>query len=302
MGGPWQLRHVPIGGVAPDDVAQIAFAALQRVDQQMTTYCGTSDLMRISLGPVGEWLDIPADLHTVMSCATALTQDTDGAINIALGDAVNAWGFGPDDTPDVRPETATQRAIAARAAIGGYALRADPPAVWKSDDIRFDLSSIAKGFAVDRAAQVIRDLGVTDFLIEAAGEVFAQGTRPDGAPWRIGLELPGPDETVIFDEIALDTMAAATSGGYRNQREIDGALFGHTLNPTTGNPIQGDLMAVTVLDPSCMRADALATALYVLGAQDGPKFADTRKVAALFLIRTPEGFREIRSETFVAQT
>lgn len=299
MGGPWQLRHVPIAGVDPDDVAKAALDALQLVDRQMSTYKPDSDLMRVNVGQVREWVPIPADLHSVLACANDVSRLSQGAFNIALGGLVNAWGFGPDQIPKVAPDMMEQRAIAGLAATGSFLLRKYPPSIWKDDDVTLDLSGLAKGFAVDQAATAVRASGIQSFLIEAAGEVFAIGIRPDGMSWRVGLELPVSGKTVIFDHLTLDDMSAATSGGYRNLREIDGVTYSHTISPLTGCPIMGDLLSVTVLHQSCMRADAFATALYVMGPDAGSKFAITHDLPALFLIRDVNGFREVRSQTLV---
>ncbi|PIE10849.1 MAG: hypothetical protein CSA72_07200 [Rhodobacterales bacterium] len=302
MGGPWQLRHRPVAGVAPDIVADAALSALRRVDAQMSTYRDDSDLMRLSRAPLNDFISVPPEVMTVMACADRLARLSDGAINIALGRLVNDWGFGPDATPDTRPASEASAAEAARAALGAYALRADPPAVFKHEDIAFDLCALAKGFAVDQAARAVQALGVTDFLIEAAGEIVAHGDGPGGRGWTVGLELPVPaQERLIYDDLPVEG-AVATTGGYRNRREIGGEIFSHTIDPRSGAPLITDVLSVTVLNESCMEADALATVLYVLGPDEGPQFAAAHDVAALFLIRVPEGLKEIRSEAFAART
>lgn len=303
MGGPWQVRHVPVSGVSGDVVAKAALDALRLVDDQMSNYKLDSDLMRLNAAPIGEFVSVTAEMIEVMVCADRLARLSDGALNIALGKAVNRWGFGPDPAPMERPETHISVEDAARAALGSFMLRTDPPAVFKHADIGFDLCSLAKGYAVDLAARAVEALGVSDFLIEAAGEVYAKGKPAREKPWKVGLELPVPsEERLIFDEIALDGMAVATSGGYRNRRQISGKAVSHTIDPATGAPLESALLSVSVLHARCMEADALATVLYVLGPEEGPKFAADNDVSALFLIREAEGLKEIRSEAFIAVT
>ena len=302
MGGPWQLRHVPVAGVTEDDVANAALAAMQRVDAQMSNYRADSDLMRLNTAPLDMYIDIPADMFTVMARAQHFARLSGGTLNIALGRLVNLWGFGPDKTPAIHPEISTLKEQAALAALGGFALRPHPPAVIKNADICFDLCALAKGFAVDQAARAVEALGVQNFLIEAAGEVFARG-HANSTPWRVGLELPVPGkEHLVFDELELDGRGIATTGNYRNHRQIEGMSVSHTIDPTTGAPLYGDLLSVSVLDETCMDADALATVLFVLGSKKGPEFADQNKIAALFLIREADGLREIRSLTFMEMT
>lgn len=301
MGGPWMLRHRPVDGLDPEAVAAVALAALRRVDAQMSTYRADSCLMALNVAPTGSFVPVPDEVLTVMATADRWARLSDGAINIALGRLVNDWGFGPAAVPDTAPDQSDTAAEAARAALGAYALRQTPPAVFKHEDVRFDLCALAKGFAVDQAADAVRRLGVTDFLVEAAGEIVAQGDGPDGQGWTIGLELPVPSsERLIYDDLRLEG-AIATTGGYRNRREIDGAVFSHTIDPRSGAPLETDLLSVTVLHDSCMEADALATVLYVLGPDEGPRFAGRHNVAALFLIRKAGGLKEIRSEAFVGR-
>lgn len=303
MGGPWQLRHIPHPDVSPDKVAAGALDALQRVDRQMSNYNPDSDLMRLNAAPLDTWVEVPSDLYRVMAAAQIHAQMSNGALNIALGQLVNRWGFGPDAKPLTWPDSTKITQEISRATLGSYMLQDDPSAVFKTADISFDLCALAKGFAVDQAARVVEALGITDFLVEAAGEIFARGNQPNGTPWSVGLELPVPSEEIlVFDEIVLDGFAVATSGGYRNRHKVDGVDVCHTIDPQSGAPLESALLSVTVLHPECMHADALATVLYVLGPEKGPEFAADRNVAALFLIRVDNGLREIRSEAFVAIT
>lgn len=303
MGGPWQIRHRPVHNVAVEEVAAAGLAALQLVDAQMSNYKPDSDLMQLNAAPIGEFVSVTPEMMQVMSCADQLARMSNGALNIALGRAVNRWGFGPEPAPLVEPGRHISADDVAHGAMKNFELRADPPAVMKHAELSFDLCALAKGYAVDLAARAVEALGVTNFLIEAAGEVYAKGLQAPDRPWTIGLELPVPsDERIIFDEIKLDGMGIATSGGYRNRRQISGKTVSHTIDPTTGIPLESPLLSVTVMHPHCMNADALATVLYVLGPEKGPAFAAAQNVPALFMIRDAQGLKEIRSEAFVAAT
>lgn len=300
MGGPWQLRHRPVAGVSSDDVASAALEAMRRVDAQMSNYRDDSELMQLNRAPIGTFVPVSPEIMTVMSCADHLARQSGGAINIALGRLVNRWGFGPDATPAERPAATETMAEAAQVALGSFALRADPPAVFKHDALSFDLCALAKGFAVDQAAHAVARLGVRDYLVEAAGEIVVGGDGPAGPGWTIGLELPVPSsDRLIYDDITLTGGAIATTGGHRNRRQIGGQSVSHTIDPRTGAPLETDVLSVTVLHSECIVADALATVLYVLGPEEGPEFAQTHNLASLFLIRVPDGLKEVRSEGFV---
>ncbi|MBV7435216.1 FAD:protein FMN transferase [Cardiobacteriaceae bacterium TAE3-ERU3] len=295
MGGPWQLRHVPVPGIDSEQVASAALDALSSVDRQMSHYKMESNLMRLNRAPKDIWVEVAADMVEVMRAAAEMREYTHGALDVGLGQAINAWGFGPEPAPQSRPDQVRLSTGQGR----DYSWQTEPPAIKKHHDRSYNLSALAKGFAVDRAAQAVRALGVRDFLVEAAGEIYAQGQRPGGMAWQVGLELPVPGKTLIYGHIALDNMAVATSGGYRKHHRIDGKTAIHTFNPQTATPLESDLLAVSVMDKSCMRADALATALFVQGGQAGSAFADKHDIAALFLLRTDDGICEIRSRRWM---
>lgn len=300
MGGPWQIRIAPAPGLDCEAAARAGLAALELVNAQMSTYQDSSDLMRLNHAAIDEWVPVPGDLHAVMAEADRLARLSDGALNIALGGLVNAWGFGPDPIPDQIPQAAQRRAEEARAALGSFALRADPPAVLKSAPIHFDLCAIAKGFAVDQAARALRKAGAAGFLVEAAGEIYASGTRPDGGPWAVGLELPVPGKRIVYDQVTLREAGLATSGQYRNRREVAGASFGHTISPVTGMPLDGDLLSVTVRAKSVMRADGLATAILVLGPEQGLAFAQDQDIAAQLVCYEETGAKVVASPAWIA--
>lgn len=301
MGGGWQVKHIRQPDINPDHVSHSAFAALQLVDMQMSTYKNSSDLMRLNQAPLDTWVTIPTPMAHVIDTAERIADFTDGALDITLGKAVNAWGFGPDPVPEHIPEITLLKNEAIDQ-LASYERQFSPTAIKKNRDIAFDLCALAKGFAVDQAARTLQALGLKHFLIEASGEIYAQGHRPDGAPWQVGLELPIPGNHIVYGQIALDGYAVATSGNYRNRRQIDDQEFTHVINPTNGVPVCSDLLAVTVIDDTCMRADALATALFIKGAKDGSAFADTHDLPALFLIRTHDGICELRSQAWVDKT
>ena len=146
-----------------------------------------------------------------------------------------------------------------------------------------DLSAIAKGYAVDLIGEAIEATGHTHYLAEIGGEVRARGVKPSGQPWTVGIEVPDGGVQDVAEKRTLVGLSIATSGNYRNLRTVDGKTVTHILDARTGEPVSHGLGSVSVLDPSCMSADALATALYVLGAKDGHALAEREGIPALFL-------------------
>jgi thiamine biosynthesis lipoprotein len=158
-----------------------------------------------------------------------------------------------------------------------------------------DLSSVAKGYAVDRLALRLEALGVRHYLVEAGGELRGAGVKTDGQPWWVELEgVPDAIGAPIPQSVvALHGLAVATSGDYRRYFHHAQRRVSHTLDPRSGYPIANDLASVTVLAPTCMAADALSTALTVMGADAGLAYADGRGLAARFLLRRDGGLREV---------
>jgi thiamine biosynthesis lipoprotein len=175
-------------------------------------------------------------------------------------------------------------------------VRTTPPALKKLvADLEVDLSAIAKGFAVDQLAELLKQAGVTGYLVEIGGEIRTYGAKANGSPWIVGIELPADNQRSVQEVVKLGDRALATSGDYRNFFVEDGKRYSHTIDPRTGRPIKHRLASVTVIADICMQADALATTLMVLGLDEGYKFAVGRDLAVVFLVRNGQNF--IRKST-----
>jgi thiamine biosynthesis lipoprotein len=154
-----------------------------------------------------------------------------------------------------------------------------------------DLSAIAKGFAVDEIARLLDERQIPSYLVEIGGELRARGSKPDGSPWKVAIERPLPGERSIQAVMALHDNAIATSGDYRNYVEKGGKRYSHTINPRTGRPITHGLASVSIIASSAMRADALATAIMVMGPEEGYRLALREGLAAQLIIRTEGRFQ-----------
>lgn len=299
MGTRWTARVVVTDEAVLPQLRAAVEAALAGVVAEMSSWECTSDLSRFNRAPAGSWHDLPPAFFTVLDHALALAAATAGAYDPTAGRLVDLWGFGA--TPAlVLPPTAPAIA-AARAGVGWQQVRLDharhsalqPGGVW------IDLSSIAKGYGADAAAAALRSAGVEHFLVEVGGELIGAGLKPDRTPWWVEIEAP-PGAMMTPIVAALHGLAIATSGNYRRFFETAGRRFAHTLDPRTGGPVDNGLASVTVLHPSCMAADALATALMVLGPEAGLSFASLQGVAAHFVVEVDGGFVERITPAFGA--
>lgn len=272
---------------------------LEEVDASMSTWRDDSELSRFnSLINQSEWTEISPGLHAVLARSLEIADLSNGAFDVTIGPVVNLWGFGPDAIPEEIP---TDEELAAALDATGYEkleLRENPAAVRAEKKQYVDLSAIAKGYAVDEIARFLESIGLSAFLIEVGGEISVQGRKPDGDAWRLAIEEPVADQRQVNRVVAIGDRAMATSGDYRNYYESDGQRFSHTIDPEDGRPIDHGLASVTVIADDCMTADALATALNVMGPERAKSLATRENIAAYFIIRGKDGFRTDHSPAF----
>ncbi|NVO27501.1 FAD:protein FMN transferase [Donghicola sp. C2-DW-16] len=270
---------------APVDGLQEALqAAVDRVDAQMSLWKPDSDLCRLNDAPTDVWVDLAPEITTVLDRALQIGRASGGAFEIAVGEAVAAWGFGP------RP--ADQEAIRRMLTTPDHPratdlLELDIPnrRAMKHAPARFDLNGIAKGYGADRLIETAALHGVADALSGLDGDLRAAGTRPDGSPWPIAIEEPDYDRRAAYTMLELEDLAVATSGDYRHWIKVGGQRLSHTMHPRTGGPLQQSPASVTVVAADCMTADAWATALMVLGKTEGTLLAKANNIQAMFLER-----------------
>ncbi len=303
MGTTWSVKlAAPVAALV--DLERGIQARLDEVVAQMSTWEAGSDISRYNRADAGSAHTLPAPFAEVLAAALALAADTDGAYDPTVGPLTDLWGFGPAGARAQAPKPAPL--AQARERVDWRRLRFDAATreLIQPGAAYLDLSSIAKGYGVDRVADWLLAQGCGDCLVEVGGELRAHGRKPDGSAWRVAVEQPGREDEAAA-VIALDGLAIATSGDYRRYFEQTGAgaarRYSHTLDPRTGAPIDHTVASVTVLHERCMHADALATALTVLGARAGLAYANRRRLAALFVLREGDGFVSRATPGFVAR-
>jgi thiamine biosynthesis lipoprotein len=283
-----------------DRLAADVEARLEEINRQMSTYRDDSEISRLNRFEDPDWFDVSPELLQVLQRATEVSQATRGAFDVTVGPLVRLWNFGPGREAAERVPTDEQIQVARQQiGYGKIEIRETPPGVRKSQpDLELDLSAVAKGFAVDQVAEVLLSHGATDYLVEIGGEVRAGGKNVAGQPWRIGVEAPLAGVRTVQQVVPLSEMAMATSGDYRNFFVVDGKRYSHIIDPRSGRPVEHRLVSVTVLHPSCAAADAWATALLVLGLEEGFAVAERQQLAVLFIKDTDQGFVETSTKEF----
>ena len=304
MGTTWEVVVVrPPAGLSNEGLAAEVGAAIEEVEAAMSTWREDSWLARFNRSQAGS-MRAPSLVGEVLLEAARVGRLSGGAFDISVGPLVDRWGFGPDgdrSEPDAESREVARRAVGS----GKWSVLRDGEdfVVSKSDPaVRLDLSAIAKGYAIDRVAALLDRAGATDYLIELGGELRGRGGRRDHG-WRIGLEEPRLDGVVrVVDSVELRDMAVATSGDYRLFRPPgpgDGSpRRTHVIDPRMGEPIRNGVAQVTVLATSAMSADAWATALMVLGPDEGLPIAEREGLAARLVLRRDGGLVAVSTRGF----
>ncbi|MCP4202673.1 MAG: FAD:protein FMN transferase [bacterium] len=291
LGTTYAVKVVAEGGLAVGQSESLELEieeTLAAIDASMSTWREDSELERFNRHGTEPFLLSPA-LDEVMAKALEIGSRSGGAFDITVGPLVEAWGFGPEaESREPSPE----RIAELLGQTGSHRLTLDRQGRTlrkNAGRIRCDLSAIAKGYAVDKLAAALAGTGYSDFMIELGGEVMVRGVNATGEDWRIGIEVPDPERRAVYAVVALDGRALATSGNYRNFRIEDGRVVSHIIDPRTGRPVTHTLASVSVIAETCMEADAWATALSVLGPDEGLEAARREGLAALFIAHHPDG-------------
>ena len=301
MGSTYSIKWVPVKGT-PDPVELQADIEreLEVFDAQVSTWRDDSDLSRFNALPAGACAPMPQPVLDMVQLAQSLNAASDGRFDVTVSPLLDLWGFHRADGVQVVPDQPSiDRALQK---VGQQHLRIEDDTLCKDADVEVDLSSLAAGYMVDRAAEQLVALGITDYMIEMTGELKAVGRKPGDVPWRIAIEEPRDDERMATMVVELDGYAISTSGDYRNYFEYDGKRYSHTVDPLTGWPVMHGLSAVTVMDPSTLMADGLSTLLLVLGPEKGWQYAQDNNVAALFVVREGAEFVSRPTPLFEALT
>ena len=264
-------------------------AELKRFDQSLSPFNDSSVISRVNRN---EELVTDSFFQTCFNRSMEISRETKGAFDITIAPLANAWGFGfkKGNFPD-------SAMIDSLLEMTGYekVKLSDEGKVVKTDPrIMLSCSAVAKGYAVDVIAQLLKKKGIRNFMVDIGGEVVVHGQNPQNGPWRIGLNKPIDDSLAVNQELQavlqVTDLGMATSGNYRNYYYKDGKKYAHTIDPRTGYPVQHSILSATVIAKDCMSADAYATAFMVMGLEEAERVADAHPdIDACFIYTDEEG-------------
>lgn len=261
---------------------------LVEVNKQMSTYIKESEISYFNQSDRLGWIKISPDFLSVAKFALELAKQTGGIFDPTIGPLVNLWGFGPGGKRKV-PEAKDIEAALMRVGYDKITLNIETSEIKKRvPGVYLDLSSLAKGFGVDKVSEYLESQGAKSYMVEIGGEVRTKGKKEDQAYWKIAIEAPHPTaQGKSYQKILeLKNMGLATSGSYRNFFMQDGKKYSHTIDVKTGRPVAHTVASVSVASKeSCMEADALATALMAMGLEKAFAYAEEKGIAAYFVYR-----------------
>lgn len=289
-GATWHTNHGRVFGTlytatyqSNGDLQPLIEARMAEVDRSLSPFNASSVISRINRG---ESTATDSLFRHVFRKAVAVNALTHGAFDITVAPLVNAWGFGFREAGNVTPSAIDSL----MAFVGMDKVRLLDDGTIEKDDERLmlDCSAIAKGFGSDHVAALFDSLGIQNYMIEIGGEIVVRGHNSKGGAWRIGVNKPLDDSLSLSQDLdtilTLTDCAMATSGNYRNFYVKNGKKYAHTIDPHTGYPVQHSVLSATVIAPTCMEADAFATACMVMGADSARAIAQRQPELQIYLI------------------
>lgn len=257
----------------PPSVMDGAFARIRQIESRLTVSAEGSQIMAVNRASGLRPVQVSADVMEVLQAGLEFSRLGDGAFDITIGPLVKLWGIGTS-AAGIPPQDAVHEALGR---VGYRSLRLDPgsgEAFLSAPGMRIDLGAIAKGYAADEAARLLREGGVKCALINLGGNILTMGKKPDGKPWHIGIQNPEDPRGTYLGILTTGETSVVTSGVYERFFEQDGRRYHHILDTATGSPVSNGLTSVSIVTAASMRADGFSTLLFALGLRRGIEMAE----------------------------
>lgn len=274
---------------------------LESINASMSTWRNDSLISQFNQAEIGSKIKVDQDFIEVLNISRIVYQASNGAFNPSVGALVKLWGFGPNQPIERFEKPPSEQEIAkAKQEINFSSIENQGLTLIKHKAADLDFSAVAKGYGVDKIAEVLRQFGVQNYMAEIGGEVATLGVNPKQQAWRIGIEAPSNIRGDVQRTVVLNEAYMATSGDYRNYKQIEGKRYSHTIDPRTGYPIDHNLASVTVITDNVALADAWATALTVVGTEQALKLAEQNQLAVYLIWYNEDAFETAYSSKMKA--
>lgn len=277
---------ITVYGRLDNEVLDEAFDRIAEIEARMSTteedYTNT-ELMRLNgaagFGPVA----VSTDTVEVVELALEFSEQSDGAFDVTVQPLVKLWGIGTEN--ERVPDPSEIEEALARVGYGNVVVNPAAGTIeLKRDGAGVDVGGIAKGYAADEVAELLREAGAESALLDFGGNIVTVGTKPDGTPWRIGVQTPDASRGEFLGIASVSDLSLVTSGTYERFFESGGVRYHHILDTKTGYPVQNGLASVTIITERSIDADALSTLVFALGLEKGLRFAENRTATEAILV------------------
>lgn len=261
------------------------FKVLNSVNNEMSTYLESSSISILNKSEIGEWVKVSKNFIKVAKYSKKVCKQTKGAFNIGLGHLVNFYGFGPPNTAQPFNQS-TLNKLYEGISCSLYELDLEENRIKRTSNIYLDMSAVAKGFAIDLLSAHLDSKNIKSYFIELGGEIRFKGKKSNGSPWLVAIENPKLLNSPLITLSSKDFIdsSIATSGEYRNFKKIEDNIVSHTIDPKSLKPIDKNHLSVTVISKSAMKADALATALNVMGLKEGLEYSNNNQIISFYVV------------------
>lgn len=297
MGTKYEVKIISQKEIIPS-MKKLIDTKLQAINKIFTTYDKSSELMVFNESPINVPQIVSSDMMNVLTIAKNVYIKSSGSFDPSVASLVNLWGFGPQLSIQKIPDHQQIVSLLSSVGLNKLLIDREKNLVTRLNDIKIDLSGVAKGYAVDCIARLLDDYKIDSYLVEVGGELRIKGKNSKGTNWIIAIEKPNFVQAGVQELIQITDSSLATSGDYRNYFEKDGNRYSHTIDPRSGYPIKHNLVSATVIAESAAEADAFSTAMMVLGPQQAIKIAEENNLAVYLIIKNGENFDVIFSKEF----
>ncbi len=298
MGTSWSVKIITRDDIrSPEEVSADIQSELDRIEAAMSNWQEDSEVSTFNRMSEGCLL-VSEDTEAVARASLDISEQSEGFFDPTMSPLIDLWGFGVDNQPPEAPDAGLLQSMLANTGYRYFSVT-ERQLCKSNGAIHVNFSAIAKGYAVDKVADMLKSLGQERFLVEVGGELYGLGENRQGHPWSVGIESPDYGWSQgVYSILELDGMATATSGDYRNYYVLNDEYFSHILNPRTGHPVGHATASVTVLHESAMLADGWATALLAAGPEEGIRLANQANIAALMILREGDHFDSLYSQSW----
>ncbi len=271
LGTVGKIRVYAENDKAGNAAIEKAYARIVAIENTMSTAIEGSDVYHINKNAGEAAVEVKDDTLSVIKKAIDYKELTNDVFNIAIGRLIELWGIGKDwqkvPTEEEILDAKNHVDITQVEIKGNNVMLRDP-------DMLIDLGGIAKGYAVDEAARVLRENGITSAFVNMGGDVYALGSKPDGTPWNVGIQDPEVGSSGIIAKVGLSDESIVTSGDYERYFIENGVRYHHIIDPETGAPTRNELVSVTILSKKSVDGDVLSTAVFIMGLEEGIRFIE----------------------------